>query len=143
MAHNCPAMKTTPPHQAAGSTRASGARGGLYWDGVRLVPRRDIKSVCEELGRRFKPERTVLFGSYAYGQPTPHSDVDLLVITPLKRGERAGQRAACMRQELDAPFAMDLLVRTPQFIAERLAERDMFVEQVMSRGLVMYEGEHA
>lgn len=47
-----------------------------------------------------------------------------------------------MRQELDPTFALDLLVPAPRFIAECLAERDMFVEQVLSEGVVMYEGEH-
>ena len=125
------------------ATRAGQRHGTLYWDGTRLVERAEIKALCEELGRMFKPERVVLFGSYAYGQPSPHSDVDLMVITPLKRGERPVQRAHQMRQGLSAPFALDLLVRTPQFIAERLEERDMFIEHVMSRGLIMYEDEHA
>jgi hypothetical protein len=38
---------------------------------------------------------------------------------------------------------MDLLVRKPKFIATRLRERDMFVEEVMTHGCVMYEDQHA
>jgi len=38
---------------------------------------------------------------------------------------------------------MDLIVRKPDFIAERLRERDMFIELVMKRGRVIYEGEHS
>jgi len=29
----------------------------------------------------FAPEKIILFGSYAYGQPEFHSDIDLLVVT--------------------------------------------------------------
>ena len=40
------------------------------------------------------------------------------------------------------PFPMDLLVRKPKFIATRLRERDMFIEQIMTQGRVMYESQH-
>jgi hypothetical protein len=43
----------------------------------------------------------------------------------------------------DTPFPMDLIVRKPRFIAERLQERDMFIELVMKEGRVLYENEHA
>ena len=39
-----------------------------------------IKRIVSEL----KPEKIILFGSYAYGNPTPDSDVDLLVIMDTK-----------------------------------------------------------
>ena len=136
-------MQAATRNEAVDDARTGQRHGTLYWDGTRLVQRAAIKALCEELGRKFKPERIVLFGSYAYGAPTPHSDVDLMVIMPLKRGERPVQRAHQMRQGVDTPFALDLLVRTPQFIAERLEERDMFIEEVMARGQVMYESEHA
>jgi len=113
------------------------------WDGTHLVERSAIQSFCSELARKFRPQCIVLFGSYAYGRPTPHSDVDLMVITPLRRGERPTGCAHRMRLGLDAPFALDLVVRTPDFIARRLAERDMFIEEVMSRGQILYEGQHA
>ena len=136
-------MKAATRYETVDAARAGRRHETLYWDGTRLVQRTAIKALCEELGRKFKPERIVLFGSYAYGQPTPHSDVDLMVITPLKRGERPVQRAHQMRRGVDAPFALDLLVRTPQFIAERLEERDMFIEEVMAQGQVMYESQHS
>jgi predicted nucleotidyltransferase len=39
-----------------------------------------IATVVEQLVQRFKPEKVILFGSYAYGQPTVDSDIDLLVV---------------------------------------------------------------
>jgi len=39
-----------------------------------------IQEFARRLGEEFSPQRVILFGSYAYGQPTPDSDVDLLVI---------------------------------------------------------------
>lgn len=83
----------------------------------------------------------MLFGSYAYGQPTADSDVDLLVILPFRGNDVA--KAIQIRGSFDTPFPLDLLVRKPGFIARRLKERDMFIEHVMARGRVMYEGQHA
>ena len=45
-----------------------------------MIERNKIQAFVDEVVRQFQPERVVLFGSYAYGQPTEDSDVDLLVI---------------------------------------------------------------
>lgn len=97
-----------------------------------------IRQYCRSVAREFRPEKIILFGSHAYGKPTPDSDVDLMVILPFRGNEVA--KAGEIRSRFDTPFPMDLLVRKPGFVAERLRERDMFIELVMSRGVVMYEG---
>ena len=45
-----------------------------------------IQRIVSEL----KPEKIILFGSYAYGNPTPDSDVDLLVIMKTRAKEIDG-----------------------------------------------------
>ncbi len=99
--------------------------------------RTHIQEYCNTVARAFRPERIVLFGSYAYGQPSPDSDVDLLIILRFRGSDVA--KAIQIRSQLDAPFPLDLLVRKPEFIAARLRERDMFIELVMTQGVVMYE----
>ncbi len=86
------------------------------------------------------PEKIILFGSYAYGQPHADSDVDLLVVLEFRGSDL--RKAMQIRARFDAPFPLDLLVRKPRFIAERLHERDMFIEQVINQGVVMYESQH-
>ncbi|MBI5194174.1 MAG: nucleotidyltransferase domain-containing protein [Nitrospirae bacterium] len=55
----------------------------------------DIEVYLKEAVRRiidnFNPEKIILFGSYAYGQATKDSDIDLMVVmdTDLKPYERA------------------------------------------------------
>jgi uncharacterized protein len=107
----------------------------------RLVPHEQIRAFCQAVARAFHPEKIVLFGSYAYGQPTSGSDVDLLVILPFRGNDVV--KAIQIRSRVDAPFPLDLLVRKPRFIAARLHERDMFIELLMTRGVVMYEGQHS
>jgi len=42
-----------------------------------------IQWFCQEVVDKFQPERIILLGSYAYGEPTQGSDIDLLVFCPL------------------------------------------------------------
>lgn len=108
-----------------------------------MIHRRDIKTWCETVAREFRPEKIILFGSHAYGTPTEDSDVDLLVVMPLERGQRGVRQAAAIRQRVRAPFPMDVLVRSPRQIARRLAQGDSFMSDILRHGRLMYEGEHA
>lgn len=101
----------------------------------KLIPRERIQAYCDGIAREFRPQRIVLFGSYAYGQPTPDSDVDLLVILPFRGNDVA--KAIEIRSRFDTPFPLDLMVRKPEFIARRRRERDMFIEMVTTRGQLM------
>ena len=85
----------------------------------------------------FKPRKVVLFGSYAYGTPRPDSDVDLLVVMPLKG--TPVDKSVEMRLKLQPQFPLDLLVRTPAKIRERLAMGDDFVKDIFDKGKVLYE----
>ena len=107
-----------------------------------MVERTKIRSFCNAVAKQFRPQKIILFGSYAYGKPTPDSDVDLLVIMSRTRyrGERMSFR---IRKAVDAEFSMDLLVRTPAFIAKRLAWKDCFTEEIMRKGKVLYEAPDA
>jgi uncharacterized protein len=49
-----------------------------------MVYEQTIQELCNRIVQEFKPERIILFGSYAYGNPTPDSDVDLLVVLPFE-----------------------------------------------------------
>ena len=106
-----------------------------------LVPRERIQAYCQAVAGEFLPQKIILFGSYAYGDPTPDSDVDLLVILDFRGSDLA--KTIKVRSRFDTPFPMDLVIRKPKFIARRLRERDMFIELVMSQGQVMYESQHA
>jgi predicted nucleotidyltransferase len=101
--------------------------------------REEIAAVASSIAERFHPDRIVLFGSHAAGTPTPDSDVDFLVVmdTPLK----PTQQAALLRQSVGEHhrYPMDILVRRPDQIALGLAERDFFIEDIVLRGIVLYE----
>ena len=106
-----------------------------------MVSRRTIKRFSDEIARRFKPERIILFGSYAYGKPTPDSDVDLLVVMPYDR--RRGRMSLRILEALDYHFPLDLLVRTPAEVRRRQRWGDCFIEEVLAKGKVLYEAARA
>lgn len=94
----------------------------------------------EELGHRiahaFHPEQIILFGSYAYGQPTADSDVDLLIIMPYEG--HSTRKAVEIAQHVCPPFALDMIVRSPEQIAQRLAWNDWFLREIIEKGRVLY-----
>ena len=100
------------------------------------IPMRAIRDVVKQIAEQFKPEKIILFGSYAYGKPRPESDVDLLVImsTPLRNHEQAAKIA----RAIDYHFGLDLLVRTPQQVAERMNLGDFFMQEIIEGGKVLY-----
>jgi len=105
-----------------------------------MVSRRAIKKFTDEVARRFKPRKIILFGSYAYGKPTDDSDVDLLVIMPGKG--RAHDKSLRIRLGVDAGFPMDLIVRTPAELRRRLSWGDWFLREIMDKGIVLYDAAH-
>ena len=108
-----------------------------------MIQRREIKRWCERVAREFRPQKIVLFGSYAWGSPSEDSDVDVLVVMPLLHGKRGVHQAAAIRESVSAPFPMDVIVQSPRQIARRLAQGDGFIAEVLRRGRLMYEGQHA
>lgn len=70
-----------------------------------LVIRRYARAVAEE----FRPDKIVLFGSYAYGTPHEDSDVDLLVVMPARNQL---DQAVQIRWRLAAAFAWRKFIGT-------------------------------
>jgi predicted nucleotidyltransferase len=100
-----------------------------------------ILKYAEQIARQFRPDRIILFGSYAYGKPTANSDVDILVIMPFEgKGTR---KAAEILLATDPRFPIDLIVRTPDQVKTRIQLGDFFIREVTERGRVLYEAAHA
>jgi predicted nucleotidyltransferase len=102
-----------------------------------MVERSQIRSFVEKLIEQFHPKQVVLFGSYAYGKPTIDSDVDLLVVMP--HAGHAVEKAAEIRSAIKAGFAMDLIVRSPEEINRRLGMNDVFIREILEKGLPLYD----
>jgi uncharacterized protein len=109
----------------------------IYWGAD--IPMRVIRRYARAIAEEFQPDKIILFGSHVYGTPHADSDVDLLVVMPVRN---PSSQAVRIQFRLSAPFPLDLLVRTPQDIAWRLAEKESLLTTIVSKGKVLYEKDH-
>lgn len=105
-----------------------------------MVAMDSIHALIERIVQAYHPERIVLFGSYAYGTPTVNSDVDLLVVLPFEG--KGSRKAVEILNTLEPEFSVDLLVRTPEQVRQRLAWNDFFLREVIEKGKILYEATH-
>jgi uncharacterized protein len=100
-----------------------------------------IQAFSQQIVEKFQPERIILFGSYAYGQPTEDSDVDLLVILPFE--DLPVYKAIEIRRQIRPPFPLDLIARTSEQIQQRLDMGDFFIRDIIQKGRILYETNHS
>lgn len=80
--------------------------------------REKIEEMVRRIVDRFQPERIILFGSHARGTAGPDSDVDLLIVMPVKGSKR--QTQLDIRKALRGiSVPKDIIVTTPEEFAWR------------------------
>jgi predicted nucleotidyltransferase len=121
------------------SVTASNPQESRWYRGVD-VPQSAIRRFAREVAERFHPDKIILFGSHAYGKPHADSDVDILVVMPCRNQL---DQAFKIHDTLRPPFPLDIIVRTPYNMSWRLAEGDSFLQEITSKGTVLYEKRNA
>ena len=96
-----------------------------------------IQKLCKQIVEAFRPQKVILFGSYAYGTPMFDSDIDLLVVMPYEENEL--DKIAEVRRRLKSEMPLDVLVKTPKQIEERIMMEDFFVRDIIENGKVLYD----
>ncbi len=105
-----------------------------------MVRHSQILDLCKDIVQYFRPLRIILFGSYGYGAPTMDSDVDLLVVLPsAKHGARKSWE---ILEKTNPRFPVDILVRTPRQIKQRIERKDWFIRDIIDKGKVLYDADH-
>ena len=79
---------------------------------TRIANQRQIREMVSRVVRQFKPEKVILFGSYARGKAGPDSDVDLLIVMPIS-GSRRKKAVEIGIALHDIPVAKDVIVVSP------------------------------
>jgi predicted nucleotidyltransferase len=95
-----------------------------------------IRRYVRQIAHKFDPDKIILFGSYAYGQPHEWSDVDILVVMPARNQI---DQALRIKLGVEAPFSLDLIVRTPSRLQRDWADGDWFLREILAKGKVLYE----
>jgi uncharacterized protein len=98
-----------------------------------------IREMASEIVEHFKPHKIILFGSFARGEETENSDIDLLVLvdTPAKRGERSAPILKFLAERYEEP--VDIVVRSPQSLEDWQDVPNSFAQQILKEGIVLYE----
>ncbi|MFW6156571.1 MAG: nucleotidyltransferase domain-containing protein [Armatimonadota bacterium] len=97
-----------------------------------------VQEIIQKIVEGYDPEKIIVFGSYARGDWTDSSDLDVLVVkeTEERPFERIGSvSGACWPRKL----AMDIVVKTPEEIEKELSERELFTREIMREGVVVHD----
>jgi len=105
-----------------------------------------LKNAILERLRPLGPDKVVLFGSYAWGEPDEDSDVDLYIVSkedymPKDFAEKMNVKAAFAQaiRDLRKEIPMDLIVHTRAMHRRFVENGSMFCGDLMKRGVVLYE----
>lgn len=98
-----------------------------------------LREIVQRILAVGSPQKIVLFGSRARGEAKPDSDYDLLTIEPsdLPRHKRA---ARYRRALVGVCPAKDIVVWTPEEVAEWRNVSNAFITTALNEGVVLYEG---
>ena len=105
-----------------------------------MISDESIQNLADQIVERFHPERIILFGSYAYGNPKHDSDVDMLVVMPFEGSSL--KTAVELRNSVTHDFPIDFIVRTPVNLRWRIENEDFFLREITERGKGLYEADH-
>lgn len=80
-----------------------------------------IKAYLKELRKTIKPEKVILFGSYAQGKASDESDIDLVILSndfkKMSFEKRLDLLIDAREHPLTRKFAMDIFGYTPEEFA--------------------------
>lgn len=98
----------------------------------------DLDEIVARLVKEFEPEKIILFGSHAWGNPHADSDVDLLIIVSsasLSPTRRAAQAYRCL-QGIKIPT--EIIVSARQELERYRSVPSSLTRQILERGKVVY-----
>jgi len=99
-----------------------------------------ISRIVEKIKEGYNPQKIILFGSYARGNPTEDSDIDLLIIK--ETNKRRDERFVDVKRIIYNPnirVPVSPIVYTPKELKRRLDMGDDFVNEILKRGVVLYD----
>ncbi len=97
-----------------------------------------LQELIKKIASLFHPKKIILFGSNAWGGASENSDFDLLIIMESNEKRPSKRAIEILRQCHPGNISIDLLVRTPIEIEERINFGDPFIKKIISKGKILY-----
>jgi len=100
----------------------------------------ELKRLINFIVSDYKPERIILFGSYASAVNKKSSDIDLLIIKKTQKRfvDRVVEVMHSIRKEFGVKYSVEPLVYTPEEWEWAKGVNSIFVRTVLSKGIVLY-----
>lgn len=98
-----------------------------------------LDSIVRRLIRVYEPESIYLYGSYAWGNPTEYSDIDLCVLLEYSDQRQAERIRTGLRELKGTGYPVDILVLTKGEIAEHKNHPSTLIHKVLTKGKILYE----
>ena len=109
-----------------------------------MIKKREIEALISKITDKimagYHPQKIILFGSYAYGNPDKDSDIDLFIVKDTSRIRAIDRRLKIRRllREENRKISISPLVYTSEEVTKRLSVVDDFVKEIMERGKILY-----
>lgn len=104
-----------------------------------MVTKEILAEVTQRLVAVYDPVSIYLFGSYAWGKPTPESDIDLLVIVKETTGPEVEMMVEGQVALASMRIPKDILVNTEDFFEKRAAQQATLQHLIKDKGVLLYE----
>ncbi len=102
----------------------------------------DVKYKIVETLKSLNPEKIILFGSHAYGDPGKESDIDLFVVKDIDKEKvrdfRIKTKKLLWQQFRNQNISFNVLVDSEDRMNERIKIGDRFYEEIYNKGQVIY-----
>ena len=106
---------------------------------IKSVIKTKLVEIVDKIKTEYRPEKIILFGSYAYGKPERSSDIDLFIVkeTEKRRIDRFCEVRKIIRDIKG--ISVQPVVFTRGEIKKRIEIGDDFVKEILAHGQTLYE----
>ena len=98
-----------------------------------------FEDLAKKISETFHPEKIILFGSNAWGEPNKDSDVDLFIIMETDEPRLPKRAIEILKKCHPRTIPVDMIIRTPKEVEERLISGDPFIRKIIQEGKVLYD----
>jgi predicted nucleotidyltransferase len=108
-----------------------------------MKARKSHQEIIDEMVRRIKehvkPEKIILFGSYARGTAGPDSDVDLMVVLSIEKSARRKKAAEIYRLLGGVGLPKDIIIVSPDDLVNYRNLIGTIIKPALEEGKVIYD----
>lgn len=103
--------------------------------------KRILKEVIEKIVNYYKPQKIVLYGSYAYGKPDENSDIDLFIVknTSKSRMERFKEVKKILWNVNNKGIPILPVIFTEDELFQSKKNKNVLISEIITSGKILYE----